>query len=272
MNKFTTTSDVTAERIFKYLGEGKRFDGRTPTQFRDLEIEFGVSNKAEGSVRVRLGKTEVIVGIKMDVSAPYPDSPNKGNLMVTAEMLPLSSPRFEVGPPKFEAIELGRVTDRGLRESGFIDFEKLCIKEGEKVWTVFVDVYSINDDGNLIDAAAIGAIAALRVAEIPKYDEENGKVVYGESSKKLLPLSEKMPISVSAYKLGENLIFDPTREEEDMAESRVTMSFSGEIISSLQKSGSVPFEIDEMKRVFESAENVSKNVLVQIEEKLNKKI
>ena len=272
MNKFTTTSDVTAERIFKYLGEGKRFDGRTPTQFRDLEIEFGVSNKAEGSVRVRLGKTEVIVGIKMDVSAPYPDSPNKGNLMVTAEMLPLSSPRFEAGPPKFDAIELGRVTDRGLRESGFIQFDKLCIVEGEKVWTVFVDVYSINDDGNLIDAAAIGAVAALKIAKIPKYNEETGKVIYGESFGELLPLAEKMPISVSAYKLGEHLVFDPTREEEDLASSRVTMSFSGEIISSLQKSGSAPFEIDKMKEVFEVAEKTSVDVLASLVKELNKKV
>ena len=130
VDKVMTTSEPTAERIRKYLEGGKRFDLRGLTEFREITIEKDVSKKAEGSVRVRMGKTEVIVGIKLDVSAPYPDSPNKGNLMVTAEMLPLSSPRFELGPPKFEAIELGRVTDRGLRESGFVELEKLCIKEG----------------------------------------------------------------------------------------------------------------------------------------------
>jgi len=136
MDKIRTTSKVTGERIKKYLEEGKRFDGRTPEEFRELTIEKNVSVKAEGSVRVKLGKTEVIVGVKMAPSEPYADSPDKGNLMVTAEMLPLSSPRFESGPPKIEAIEWARVTDRGLRESGFVDFEKLCIKEGEKVLIV----------------------------------------------------------------------------------------------------------------------------------------
>jgi len=176
MDKFYTTPAINAERIKKYLKEGKRFDGRKPDEFRNIEVEMDVSNKAEGSVKVKMGKTEVVVGVKMDVSAPYADSANKGNLMTTSELLPLSSPRFENGPPKFSAIELGRVIDRGLRESGFIDFEKLCIKEGEKVWTVFVDIYSINDDGNLLDAAGIGALIALKNAKMPKYDKETGKV------------------------------------------------------------------------------------------------
>ena len=152
MDKFYTTPEIIGERIKKYLKQGKRFDNRKTEEFREILVETGVSKNAEGSARVKIGNTEVIVGIKMSVGTPYPDSPNKGNLMTTAELLPLSSPRFESGPPKFEAIELGRIIDRGVRESKFIEFEKLCIKEGEKVWTVFIDIYSINDDGNLLDA------------------------------------------------------------------------------------------------------------------------
>ncbi len=41
--------------------------------------------------------------------------------------------------------------------------EKLVVKEGEKVWTVIIDIYPINDDGNLIDAATIGAVCALKI-------------------------------------------------------------------------------------------------------------
>ena len=166
------TSYMTGERIRKYLQEGKRFDDRKLDEFREIEIELGVSKNAEGSAKVKIGKTEVLVGVKMNVGEPYPDSPDKGNLMVSAELLPLSSPRFENGPPKFPTIELGRVIDRGIRESKFIDFEKLCIAKGEKVWTVMIDIYSINDDGNLFDAAGIGAIAALKDAKIPKYDKK----------------------------------------------------------------------------------------------------
>ena len=133
MEKARTTPSTTGDKIRKYLAEGKRFDGRAPEQFRDLVIEKDVSIKAEGSVRVKLGKTEVIVGIKMAIGEPYADSPTKGNLMVTAEMLPLSGARYESGPPKIGAIEWARVTDRGIRESGFVDFDKLCIEPGKKV-------------------------------------------------------------------------------------------------------------------------------------------
>ena len=136
------TPGVTAERIKRYLEQEKRFDGRKLEEYRDILIEENVSKKAEGSVRVKLGKTEVLVGVKMDTAEPYPDSPDKGNLMVTAEFLPLSSSRIELGPPKFDSIEVGRIIDRIIRESKFIDLEKLCIKKGEKVWTVFIDIYN----------------------------------------------------------------------------------------------------------------------------------
>ena len=268
MNKVRTTASTTADRIREYLLEGKRFDGRAPEQFRDLVIEKDISSKAEGSVRVKLGLTEVMVGVKMAVSEPYSDSPRKGNLMVTAEMLPLSSSRYESGPPKIQAIEWARVTDRGIRESGFVDFDKLCIKEGEKVWTVFVDIYSINDDGNLMDAATIGAIAAMKIAKIPEYDEENDKVLYNKPTEKGLPLTNHVPIAVTVHKIGKVLIVDPTKEEEDVSETRVTIGSSKGIVSSLQKSNSQSLGMDEIKKVFEISTKISEEIDAKIEKAL----
>jgi exosome complex component RRP42 len=266
MEKADLTPRITEERIKEYLGKGKRFDGRKPEEFRNIEIEKGVSKNAEGSARVKIGKTEVIVGIKMNVGTPYPDSPNKGNLMVSAELLPLSSPRFENGPPKFPVIELGRVIDRGIRESKFIEFDKLCIKEGEKVWTVFVDIYSINDDGNLLDAAGIGAVAALKNAYIPKYDEENEKVLYGELSDKKLPLKKDLPISITIHKIGENLVVDPTREEEDISETRITIGGTAEgSISSMQKGNTQSLSIEEVGKLLDLSDKVHKDIFKKIE-------
>jgi len=259
------TPNLTGERIKEYLREGKRFDGRKPNEFREISIETGVSKNAEGSARVKIGKTEVLVGVKMNVSEPYPDSPDKGNLMVTAELIPLSSPRFENGPPKFGAIELGRVIDRGIRESKFIELEKLCIKEGEKVWTVFIDIYSINDDGNLLDAAGIGALAALKNAKIPKYDIKEGKVVYGEWTEKKIPLKKEIPISLTVHKIGENLLVDPTREEEDISETRVTMASSDGIISSMQKGLAVSLNIEEFNNILDLIEKTEREIFKKIE-------
>ena len=260
------TSNITANRIRQYLAEGKRFDSRKPDEFREIEIETGVSKKAEGSARVRIGKTEVIVGVKMDVMEPYADSANKGNLIVSAELLPLSSERFESGPPKFPAIEIGRLTDRAIRESKFIDMEKLCIKEGEKVWAVYIDIYSLNDDGNLVDAAGIGAIAALKSARIPKYDEKEERVVYGELTDKKVPLQKDFPIMITAHKLGEKWIVDPTLEEEDISEAKITIGATVEgIISSIQKGEAKEISIEEFEEVIDMTEKVRKKVFSSIE-------
>jgi len=260
-----TTPNITRERIQKYLEEGKRFDNRALEEFRNIIIETDVSKNAEGSAKVKIGKTEVLVGVKMDVGTPYTDSPNKGNMMVTAELIPLSSPRFENGPPKFPAIELARVIDRGIRESKFIEFEKLCIKEGEKVWTVFIDIYPLNDDGNLLDAAGIAAVAALRTAKIPKYDEKKEKVLYGELTNKNLPVKKEFPVSITFHKIGNNIIVDPTREEEDVSETRVTIGSLKGIIASMQKGESKELSVEEFEKILDMFEPVWNDIFKKIE-------
>jgi exosome complex component RRP42 len=259
------TSNITGERIKKYLAEGKRFDARTPDEFRKIIIETKVSKNAEGSARVKLGNTEVLVGVKMAVSVPYPDSPNEGTMMVTSELLPLSSSRFEAGPPKFPSIELARVVDRAIRESKLIDFDKLCIIEGEKVWTVFIDIYSINDDGNLQDAASIGALVALKTARIPKYDEDEKKVIYGEWTDKKLPLKDDLPISITFHKIGDNFLVDPTREEEDVSEVRLTVGSTKDTISSMQKGNSKTLSIEDLNNILDRIGNIRKTILSAIE-------
>ena len=263
------TPRITGQRISQYLEQGKRFDGRDAWQFRNIEIETDVSKKAEGSARVKIGKTDVIVGVKLDVTEPYPDSPDKGNLIVSAELLPMSSERFESGPPRFPAIEIGRLTDRAIRESKFIQMEKLCIKEGEKVWAVYIDIYSLNDDGNLIDAAAIGAIAALKTAKMPKYDEEAGRVLYGELTDKKIPLEKELPVVVTAYKIGNSWLVDPTLEEQDVSEARVTIGATPEgMISSIQKGESGEIDIEEFENIIDMTEKVRKRVFKDIENSL----
>lgn len=265
MNSTQTTPKITEERIKKYLSQGKRFDGRKPEEFREIIIETGVSKNAEGSARVKIGKTDVLVGVKMDVATPYADSSNKGNISVGAELLPTSSPRVENGPPKFNSIEIARVVDRGIRESKFIDLEKLCIKEGEKVWNVYIDIYSLNDDGNVLDAAGIGAVAALKTARMPKYNEETGKVLFGEWTNEKVPLSKNMPLSITFYKIGNKIIVDPTLEEEDIIEARVTLGLTKEGVSSMQKGEKESLTIEELNGILDLSENLFGEVFKKIE-------
>lgn len=60
-----------------------------------------------------------------------------------------------------EAVEVGRLIERSLRDSRAIDTEALCIRAGEQVWAVQIDIHVLDDGGNLIDAASIATLAAL---------------------------------------------------------------------------------------------------------------
>lgn len=255
-------SRLAKEHILSSLSKGIRFDDRKPEEMRKVAVESGVSKSAEGSARVRFGETEVIVGVKMAVEEPYPDTQDRGNLMVNVELLPLSSPEFESGPPSIKAIEIARVVDRGVRESGAVDFKKLCIAEGEKVWAVMIDVCTINDAGNLIDASALGALAALKNARFPKYEDD--KIDYMEKTDKALPL-EKEPIAVTVFKIGGNFIVDPSNEEEENADARLTVTtITDGTACSLQKGGETPLTVDEIDKMVGIAQEKAKELRAKL--------
>src|SRR3989344_1210715 len=240
--------------VMNLLAKDLRLDGRKFDEYRKpITIETNISPKAEGSAKVTMGDTIVIAGVKMDVGEPFPDTQDKGNLMVNAELLPLASPDFESGPPDVHSIELARVIDRGIRESKCIDMEKLCIKKGEKVWNVFIDLYPLNDAGNLFDAAGLAALAALKDAKFPEYDEKEGKVKYGTKTKKSLPLT-KLPISCTLVKIGDKIIVDPNIEEEKAMDARLTIAtLENSEICALQKGGNFSLSIDEIKSMIDIA-------------------
>jgi len=242
------------EYIKSVLDKNDRVDGRKADEFRTpIEVTYTVSNKAEGSARVKIGDTEVIAGVKMDVGTPYPDSADQGNLITTAELLPVASPKFLPGPPGPEAIELARIIDRGIRESKMIDLKKLCIREGELVWNILLDIYPINDAGNLIDVSALAAVAALKNAVLPKLVED--KVQFGEFTKTKVPLLVT-PLTCTVYKIGNHLIVDPNKEEEDAVETRLSIAISESgNVHAMQKGGIAGLSLEEIDKAIELAHN-----------------
>lgn len=269
-------SNLTKRRIKDYLGVGKRFDGRNLLDYREIKIENGVSKNAEGSAKVKIGNTEVIAGVKLGAGEPYPDHEDEGTMVTTLELLPLSSEEFEYGPPRINAIEIARIVDRGIRESGMIDFKKLCIKKGEKVWTIFINIYSLNDEGNLLDACCLAAIAALLEAKVPKYDEKEDRVVFGELTSKGLPLTKNIPLNFTFHKIGKEIILDPILEEEAASEARLSLAISSNgketIINAAQKGNETSFSQEEILKIVDSAEKKYKELEKEIMEKIEKNL
>lgn len=248
-----------ANYILKLLENDERIDGRKLDEFRKIVVEKNIVERAEGSARVKLGKTEVIIGVKMDFSEPFPDSPNMGMLKTEAEFIPLAHPDFTAGPPGEDATEVARIIDRGIRESESIDLEKLCLKEGEKVWCVFVDFYPINHDGNLIDAGSLAATAALSVAKIPNITED--EKIDRENLKQKLPLLHKS-VAITVAKIGNKMLVDPTFEEEQLVDVKLTIAVTEEgKVCAMQKGGSGSLSEEEIEKMIDLAVKKSKELL-----------
>ena len=239
--------EITRNSIIKLINNGERTDGRDLDEYREIFIQPNCISKAEGSSRVKIGNTQVIAGIKPTIGVPFQDTPDLGVVMVNSELLPMASPEFEAGPPGPESIELARVVDRGIRESQLIDLDKLCIKEGEKVWMLFIDLHIIDYDGNLFDACNLAIMSALLNCQLPEATMKDDEVEINEE--KLIPLSVNDKLSLSTFvKIGDKLVVDPGLDEERILESRITVGTSekGQCVCSAQKGGVKPLTRDEI--------------------------
>jgi exosome complex component RRP42 len=257
------TPSIKRDFLEKLAKENKRADGRSLDEYRDIEIEVGLVSKAEGSARVKIGNTQVVAGIKMDVGEPYPDSPESGVMSTAAELIPMASPDFEAGPPRENAIELARVVDRGIRESQIIEVDKLCIEPKEKVWIVFIDIHIIDYDGNLFDAASLAALAALMTTTVPAERFEVGKDYP-------LPLKEP-PVSCTSIKFNDTILMDPSLDEEEIAEVRLTVATDKEGgIRAMQKGLNGSFTVDEIKKVIKASVDNGKKIREQLYKSVGK--
>ncbi|RLE88472.1 MAG: RNA-binding protein [Thermoprotei archaeon] len=241
------------EAILSMLKRGERVDGRRADEYREVRVETGVVGNAEGSARVSIGHTKVIAGVKASPGSPFPDAPDKGIQIVYAELIPMASPIFEPGPPDENDVELARVVDRGLRSSSTVKLEELALVPGKHVWRIYIDIYPIDHDGNLIDASGLAAVAALLTSKIPKVSvSSNGSLVM-EEERVPLPIGDA-PVFVTIAKIGDTLVVDPCYEEELVMDARITFAIDREgNVCAIQKGGRGSFSADEVVKALDLA-------------------
>ncbi|KAF5471177.1 hypothetical protein F2P56_011634 [Juglans regia] len=192
-----------------------RIDGRRPFDYRNLSIKFG---REDGSAEVQLGQTHVMGFVTAQLVQPYKDRPNEGTLSIFTEFSPMADPSFEAGRPGEAAVELGRVIDRGLRESRAVDTESLCVLSGKLVWAVRVDLHILDNGGNLVDAANIAALAALLTFRRPECS------LGGEDGQEVIVHPAE--------------VIDPTHYEEAVMGGRMTATLNANNdVCAIQKAG-----------------------------------
>ena len=256
----TIIPEIIRESITNLVKNGERSDGRSFYEYRNISLETGVIEKSEGSARVKIGKTQIVIGTKPQIGEPFPDTPNVGVLMTNSELLPMAAPDFEPGPPDERSVELARVTDRCIREAGVVDLEKLVISEGEKVWMIFLNLHVLDYDGNLMDAAVLGSVAALINTRIPETRIENGEIIVDHEKMIPLPIKEKALMTTFA-KIGGELIIDPSLEEEQIMDARISIGIREDgSICAMQKGGANPLTKDEVIKAISKSQEITKEL------------
>ncbi len=238
------------------LEKGQRMDNRGFWDGRPIQVIPNVIKKAEGSAMVKWGDTVVLAGVKSQVGAPFPDTPNTAVITVNVELSPISSPVHESGPPGPAAVELARVVDRGIRESKVIPMEdpKLCVIPGKMVWILFVDIYIIDDGGNLIDASALAAMVALANTRLSKIevDEETEEIEILDETE-LLPRNGSVT-SLTYVKINKFILYDPNLIEDRGKTARFSLAIDNEgNVCSMQKGESGTFTEDEIYEIIDKS-------------------
>ncbi|GER46028.1 exosome complex component Rrp42 [Striga asiatica] len=219
-----------------------RIDGRGPFDYRNLTIQFG---SEDGSSEVQLGQTRVMGFVTSQLVQPYRDRPNEGTLSIFTEFSPMADPSFEVGRPGEYAVELGRIIDRGLRESRAVDTESLCVIAGKWVWSIRIDLHILDNGGNLVDAANIAALAALMTFRRPEctLGGEDGQevTIHPTEVQEPLPLIvHHLPIAVTFAFIGaeSTVLIDPSHSEEAVMGGKLTatLNTNGDVCA-IQKAG-----------------------------------
>jgi len=259
--------------ILSLISKGLRIEERDLYTPRLIKIETGVVERAEGSAQVQLGKTQVLVGVKVDVGTPFKDTPDEGVIAVNAEFVPIASPMFEPGPPDENAIELARVIDRSLRESNAVDRKSLVIIPGQKVWVVHVDIYVLNYDGNLFDASMLATMAALIDTRLPDYEElETGEIRLKEEKKTPLQVN-KIVTTVNIAKIGDYLIVDPNLDEETVADTKLIVAYDHEgNVVGIQKSGAGSMTREEILKAIDIGSKAARVYFKSLEEALGERL
>uniref|UniRef100_A0A804LU56 Ribosomal RNA-processing protein 43 n=1 Tax=Zea mays TaxID=4577 RepID=A0A804LU56_MAIZE len=145
----------------RHLGESVRIDARRLREARPTTVALGAVSSAHGSALARLGDTAMLASVKLEVMSPPAEHPDEGSVAVEFHMPPICSPLVRPGRPTDVAPVISKALEDVLTSSGMLNLKDLCLITGKASWLAYLDIYCLNADGSLFDAALISAVAAF---------------------------------------------------------------------------------------------------------------
>ena len=215
------------EHLKEVLKCNTRHDGRHLFEFRNMTINVGSIDTADGSALVQMGNTMIVCGVKAELTKPLASQPHKGIVVPNVELPPLCASHFKPGPPSDQAQIASQLLSDIIKSPNFIDLEQLCVCKDKIVWVIYCDVVCLSYDGNMMDAAVAAVTAALANTLLPviqyKEDDQTVKAIQESDKKVCLPLKKKLVSSTFSLFQSSIIIADPTLKEEQVAGSELTV-------------------------------------------------
>ncbi|WCJ33467.1 Exosome complex component Rrp42 [Euphorbia peplus] len=239
----------------RHLAESIRPDARPLGAARDTTVALGAVASADGSALVKIGSTTMLAAVKMEVMTPSTESPDEGCLAIDFHMPPICSPLVRPGRPAEAAPVVSKQLSDTILSSNMIDLKELSLVSGKAAWMAYLDIYCLDADGSLFDAALFAAVAALSHLQIPIVSlNDDGRIVTmseedqeGKSEKnpvnkeKRKLMLKSLPFSLTSILYKNYILADPTAEEESIMETLVTvvLDSSSRLVSFYKPGGSV---------------------------------
>ncbi|XP_020549352.1 exosome complex component RRP43 isoform X1 [Sesamum indicum] len=240
----------------RHLLESIRPDGRALGRARDTTLMLGAVASANGSALAKIGCTTMLAAIKLEVMTPTAEAPDEGCIAIDFHMPPICSPLVRPGrPAELAPVISKQLSDTILRQgiiSGMINLKDLCLVSGKAAWMAYLDIYCLDADGALFDAALLSAVAAFSHLQIPVVSfNDDGRIVL-ISDDNSGAMKEKEPVNKEKIKLKLNnlpfsltcilhknyILADPTSEEESIMETFLTVVLDSSFqLVSLNKPG-----------------------------------
>jgi len=223
-------SESEAAFIREGIAQGIRNDGRSNEDFRFFTLQAGQMMHANGSSRLKLDDTDIMVGINMEIGEPDVAEPEFGRVVCSVDCAASASPEFAGRGAEALNIELTSALEQILVDSNIINLRDLCIIPDQQCWVLYIDVLVLDSSGNLLDAIVMAVRAALMVTSVPSV-----QVVEGPNREKQIEVSDDpynskpfrcddVPLCVSFIKVADEFIVDPTLQEEDVMAARITVA------------------------------------------------
>ncbi|EGD76190.1 hypothetical protein PTSG_00897 [Salpingoeca rosetta] len=236
-NKGKMASKAERQFIANGIAANIRCDGRDLLDRRPLELETGNITNANGSSRVQLMGTDVLVGVKVEVATPTDDRPDEGMLEFS-----ISSSSANATVAALDARTADKMTrsleflaEQLQKTSHALDLKKLCILPGKAVWCVRVDVLVLQSlGGNVVECVFLAIKAALHDTTIPNctlIKDSNGEAVDFDISSNAYDVSPiegvaEFPVILCFGIIGARVFADPLFEEEECADAFVLVGVS----------------------------------------------